>query len=723
MNSQSLQRKPSSRMSAYLLVLLLTLGNFVPLFGHNPGGNSVSAPTGVATTINIDGTINEAVWPAAAVIDTLPNNCAEFAGAPAPPPVTLSALNDGVNLFMAFDIPDSSAQATDALFLVFDPNHNGGAQPEGGGTPDQALLLTLNNTAASNTAPNAQNFTGTGAGWSAAVAGLPAGWDAKYTRITAGTGKWQLELRRPSAGLAATIGFAALYLNETGPAAEDCTPFPGDGEIDDFYARFPNDLSIANPHITLPTNFPAPNAWANLNFGPPPPTVGFQGASCCSSPAITYVPNVQPFTPGVPVDIRATVHNFHASSVATNVNVEIRVHDFGTGGVVVSPFPLQTQVPSITASNDAVTNAVNWSGPPAGLHGCIRAEIKPPTTNQYFIQGGAATVQHNIDVAEMEVGTQEALNLMTFNPEKEQPLKIKLFTQVLMPAGFRGLTFELKQLDRELKAQEQVPVKLLVTAAADTPLTKVTAQKAQVPPTAGGAVRSHEGGGSEPVVITVKAGDRVHISATGEVDIDGRGPIPASGPAGQDVSKTMGEQGSFLLGGKSAARVGGALLGSFDNFASSFVIGSEGTVTVPSEVDQLKLAVNDVHGGFADNGGKGFEVAISTLPAFNVKAQAAGGAEAAAAGAPAPGAPEVTLPQVTITAASTSVVTVGQTSYNLSTNHGGATYQLLVVAGGHTDGGYLFGLSKTTCYALLLLLIIILILIIIWIRARKKHAI
>src|SRR6185295_4544177 len=296
----------------------------------------------------------------------------------------------------------------------------------------------------------------------------------------------------------------------------------------------------------------------------------------------------------------------------------------------------------------------------------------------YFIQGGAATVQHNIDVAEMESGSQEALQLVTFNPEKQQALRIKLFTQVLVPTGFKGLTFELKQLDRDLRGQEQVPVKLMVTAAADTPLTKLTTQNAQVPPTAGGAARTHEGAGSAPVVIAVKAGDRVHISATGEVDIDGgRGPIPPSGPDGQDVSKTMGE-GSFLLGGKSGARVGGALLGSFDNFASSLVVGSEGTVTVPSEVDQLQLAVNDVVGGFADNDGRGFEIAVSTLPAFQTVAKAAGGPEAAPAGAPA-GAPEVTLPQVTVTAASTSVVTIGQTSYNLSTNHGGATYQLLVV--------------------------------------------
>jgi hypothetical protein len=701
-----------SCLLAYLVILLTALGNFVPMYAHN--GPGVSAPTNVPGTITLDGTITfpaENVWGAGVPIDTLPNDCAEFDGMSPAPPVTFYALNDGVNLYLAFDIPDTSANPNDALFLAFDPNHSADAAPAAG---DRAFLFTFADNTANNITPGVTTWSGPG--WGTTGATLPADVLAKYRRITTGGGKWQIEMRFP---FASTVGFSFLYINKA--PGNDCDE---DGIDDDFYANYPTTLTFP-PTVNLPSTYPPPSSWGDLSFGPQPPTVGFAGSTCCYSPAITFSPSTQPFAPGVPVNINATVHNFHATSTANNVNVEIRVHKFGTGAGVVAPFPLSNQVASIAPGGDGSGTPVTWPTPPAGLHGCIRAEIKPPTVSQYFIAGGAGQVQHNIDVAEMESGAKEALNFMTFNPDPQKAVKIRLAKRVLLPDGFKGLTFELKQPDRELRAQEEFPVQLIVTAAADTPLTRLPTQKVQVPPTAGGAglspgadgaLPARERSGTEAVSIPVKPGDRLHLKASGEVDLDGGGAIPASGPDGQDVSKSIGQR-SFLLRGEFGSQYGGALLGSFDNFASSFVVGSEGTVTVPNEVKDLKLAVNDLYGGFADNSGKGFEVVASTLPAFT-EASPAG-----AAAKPETAAAKITLPQVNITATSTTRLTVGQASYNLLTNHGGVTYQFLVVAGGHSDGGYLFGLSKTACYALLLLLIILLILILIWIRARKKPAI
>jgi hypothetical protein len=703
-----------SRLPVYLVIVLIAVGNFIPLFAHS--GVPVAAPTKVSTTVTIDGTINssgaEAIWAPGVTLGTLPNDCTELSGTA--PPVTFFALNDGVNLYLAFDIPDRSAQPTDVLFLAFDPNHGGGTSPAG---DDRAVALTFNNTAAVNVPPLAQTFSGTGSGWSAPVAGLPAGADAKYTRITTGTGKWQVEMRFPFTG---TLGFAYIYINKTGTTGPDCNM---DGDIDDFYAKYPSTLTF--PTIfALPTDFPLPSAWADLTFGPQPPNVGFQPPLCCSSSDITFTPSAQPFTAGMPVSINAIVHNFHASSTANNVNVEIRVHNFGTGGAVIPPFPLTNQVAAISPGGTGSGTPVIWPSPPAATHGCIRAEIKPPTTSQYFIQAGQEMVQHNIDVACVPKGEKKALNFATYNPdEKQAAVKILLAKQVLLPKGFEGLTFDLKQPDRPLRAKEEFPVQLVVTAADTVPVTQVPKQTVRVPPTAGGAAVPpfRERTGTEPVSISVKPGERLHFATTGDVDIDGGGALPASGPDGQDVTNMIRERRPFLLRAEPASRYGGALIGSFDNFASSFVIGAEATLTVPDEAKGLLVAVNDFDSGYGDNTGKGFEVEVSTLPAFGGENSAKIAAATTAALMIA--APEVTLPQITITATSSSRATLGEASYNLLTTYGSATYQILVVEGGrgHLVGPHGSSLWKYILYVLLLLLIIIIIYFL-WRRTRRRYA-
>jgi hypothetical protein len=218
--------------------------------------------------------------------------------------------------------------------------------------------------------------------------------------------------------------------------------------------------------------------------------------------------------------------------------------------------------------------------------------------------------------------------------------------------------------------------------------------------------------GTEPIAVAVKPGDRLHLTASGEVDIDGGGPLPAVGPEGKDFSKESetNEQRRFLLSGESAGRFAGALIGSFDAFKSSFVAGSEITLTAPQGAERLWLAVNDLDGGYADNSGRGFDVEVATLPSLRAPATAPRAAQAAA----------VTLPQVNITATTSARVTVGQAVYNLLTNHGGATYQFMIVdAQGHGGVGP-FGLSWRLIYLLLLLLLIVLLLIV-WLIRRKSR--
>jgi hypothetical protein len=703
-----------------LTVLCLALGSSALLYAHDPGGSTLSAPTeGPTPTINgtIDTAGSEAAWLPGVVPDNLPNNCAEFAGSPAPPPLTVYAFNDGVKLFLAFDIPDTTPNITDSLWLFFDTNHGGGTTPA---ADDRALRLTFNNLAASNSVPDAERFSGNGTIW-VTGGGLPAEIEAKYTRHAS---SWQIELSFPKAGPTipfpgATSGFAFVYLNEIGacPGGGDCD-CDDDGQDDDYYARFPTTLSLTQiQQITLPGGIADPSLWGNLNFGPAPPTVSFTPPLCCHSADIAFLPAAQPFTAGTPVNIAANVHNLDASQTANNVNLEIRVHKFGTGGGII--FQAPTTVASIAPSGSQFSAFAQWPSPEPGLHGCIRAEIKPPTLSPYFISGGNSIAQHNIDVACIPMGERKAFQFQAFNPDPQHELKILLAKQVLLPAGLEGLRFDLQQPDRPLRPLEELPVFLTVTVADNVPPTQVPKQNVKVPPTSGGTAVPplRQRSGTDPLIIAVRPGDRLHLSALGDVDLDGKGPLPSVGPDGKDFSNDLKDaERRFLLSGETAFRFAGALIGSFDAFKNSFLVGSELTLTVPDGTEKLWLAVNDLDGAYDDNTGNGFDVEASTLPPLQLPAKVTAAAQ--------PQAAQVTLPQVNITAASSARVTAGRAVYNVLTNHGGVTYQFLVVdAKGHSVGGFFhspFGVPWWLIYPLLLLLLLGL-LIFAWLHRRKSR--
>ncbi len=723
-----------------LIVIWVASGSLMS-YAHS---GAVMAPTVVAGSINVADANIEGAWGAGIPSGLLANDCTDFfamSGAT----VTAYAANDGTNLFVAFDIPDQSANAADALFLFFDPTPS----VAGGGTAtaadDRAFRFPFGDAsgAAIDLSATASNFTGAGGpnNWSAAAAGLPAGVQAFYRRDT-GANKYQFEARFPFSalpGITNGSGFAFVYMNRTNlpvspPPGGDCFSA---GVLTDFYVKSPG-IPTFGLSAQLPRDVGNPSQWQDLQFGAPPPTVAFQPPLCCGSTDIDFSPAAQPFTPGMPVNIRAKPHNLSAATPANNVNVEIRVHNFGTGGggsVVFTSGPPggmnSAQVPTIAASSAAFTNFVVWADPPAGLHGCIRAEIKPATVSPYLIAPGSEVAQHNIDVAGVGKGMKKALAFNVFNPDQRQEgLKIMLIKQEQLPAGGGGLHFDLEQPARPLRPQEEMPVHLTVTVDADAPLTDVSATKATVPPTAGGANRGPVGaipaegvpgeqvrlaafaqaapGNTDAVTVDVKPGERLYLAATGEVDLDGAGPLPAAPPDGKDFSAEMRE-GQFLLTAQGANRVAGALLGSFDNFQHGFVIGSEGTVTVPEKVDKLFLAVNDIIGRYGDNTGSGFAVSIGRLPTLI-----------------APAAKAVAIPQVNITAVATSDVSVAGTQivYHVGANLGGVTYQVLVTEGAAGGGGTgTLGRDKKWLYYLLIILLILLLLffIIRWLT-RRRHA-
>jgi hypothetical protein len=178
----------------------------------------------------------------------------------------------------------------------------------------------------------------------------------------------------------------------------------------------------------------------------------------------------------------------------------------------------------------------------ATLAGCIHAEIKPPSSSQYFIAFGNATAQHNIEVAKLLRGQRKAFSFVMFNPELEGEWKILPAKQELLPPGLDGLRFVVQQPDRPLRSQEEVPVQLMVSTSSNVPVTKVPKQSVRVPYTAGGTAVPplRKRSAAAPISIAVKPAQRLYLTATGTVDLDGSGRLPSVGPDGKDFSDQPG---------------------------------------------------------------------------------------------------------------------------------------------------------------------------------------
>jgi hypothetical protein len=111
--------------------------------------------------------------------------------------------------------------------------------------------------------------------------------------------------------------------------------------------------------------------------------------------------------------------------------------------------------------------------------------------------------------------------------------------------------------------------------------------------------------------VPVKAGQVLTIIATGQIFLQPGERKTPNGPDGvqikfdQNLTTAAASAPRFLLNSSfynPFDRVG-ALIGSFDGFKTSFVIGSNSTFMVPEGASTLSLAVNDVAGGFSDNTG------------------------------------------------------------------------------------------------------------------------
>jgi len=604
------------------------------------------------------------------------------------------ALRNSANLYyIGANVPETTTDADDALVFYFDGNHNGGAAPD---AADRAIRLVGFPDGAGNQSPTtAEIYTGNGTTW-ATPAAFPS---VKYTRAA---GRLVVELTVQL--VQAPVGFAFLHAsgNSTDPNPQDCD---NDGIT---------DSPVWPPTLVFGGGDPLAIGNTALfgDLGRNAPIVTFTPPLCCSASDITFsqngMPMVQPFSQNAAVSIQAQVHNNDAVTDAKNVKVQIRVIKFGTGGgTIFSTAPTDPEIPVIVKSGAATISPVQWT-PTAPMHGCIQAEVLAPvegvaghSLDDYSIAGGNTQAQFNTDVACLPKGGQKRMMFTAFNPDQKAQT-ITFITRQQMPRGLEGVTFQMEPSTIQLGPKEERLVALVANVGANVPSTDVPKQHLHVPPTAGQA---------DAVTVTAKAGDRLHLASTGTVDIDAGGPVAPTGADGADVSNTV--RGRFLLGGENGGRVGGALIGSFNGFETSFVIGADGTVVIPDNGPTLRLAINDLVEGNRDNTGSGYDVEVFSLPPLGPPTTGGGNPDGARPAAVAAAGPDLPFPQVTITAAVTDQLRIVDKTYRIVRGLGGVTYQLLI-----TDMATPPDQGKTPL-TWIIVLILILLAVLIWFLTRK----
>lgn len=199
----------------------------------------------------------------------------------------------------------------------------------------------------------------------------------------------------------------------------------------------------------------------------------------------------------------------------------------------------------------------------------------------------------------------------------------EMFLQVIpknMPAG-AGWSYALKDVKKIgddvykalIRGKKSLSVQLDLTAPKESPLGDALKENLMVPPKAGGAnPHVDKKSGENPVYVKVAPNATIWVinyefneKDVQHVDIDGkRGKYPPSGPRGFPIKEG---KGGLLFPEANP----GALIGSFDNFNTAFLVGEGVRVRVPDDATHLALGINDFIGEYRDNSGTGFRVKLT----------------------------------------------------------------------------------------------------------------
>jgi hypothetical protein len=272
-------------------------------------------------------------------------------------------------------------------------------------------------------------------------------------------------------------------------------------------------------------------------------------------------------------------------------------------------------------------------------HECMAAEVvfanDPNTSNNRVYRnmnfdciaeagaggGGAGAFMFGIGAAAFRNYNPSAGDRMFIRADmKNMPRQLGWNFKLSDPNG------QIKQLSdnqfiANVKGTQSIGAKVDIVAPKADALGRTLKENLIVPPKAGGRQSNVPvPSGEAPVYVKVNPGSTVlvanynfHHPEDQYVDLDGDLPLlPWNGPAGLSnavLQKALDKVAAFrlLLSPKSPL---GSLVGSFDNFKTSFLIGDGAQLRVPTNAQFLALGINDAIGLYNDNKGTGFRVKV-----------------------------------------------------------------------------------------------------------------
>lgn len=299
------------------------------------------------------------------------------------------------------------------------------------------------------------------------------------------------------------------------------------------------------------------------------------------------------------------------------------------GGSTLTDTPVLSWV--LTSQQDALYRTLTVGGQTYDRnHDCLLAQVISPNDPN----PANDTLQVNMDFPVLSGGMKKSMRFsvapegfLKYDPNVGKSMLLQVVRTNMDQNfqfnlnGVRQLQPDLYQAD--LKGTASVPLTADITPPSSDVFGKTIKENLMVPPRAGEEVgeKHHwcpfRRKSDQPVIVRVTPGSTIWVtnySLTDDevqfVDVDGGGPLPRNGPEGLPSGLIKKPRGTLLV---PKANVGELVL-SFDNFKTGVGIGDGVQVRVPSNANQLYLAINDSHKGYDDHKGTGFRVKIIERP-------------------------------------------------------------------------------------------------------------
>ncbi|MFS8979359.1 hypothetical protein PO002_33580 [Cupriavidus necator] len=563
-----------------------------PVSTYNTGFRLVIPPTTGAVTL--DGLANEAAWADGfrfVMEDGVPGLSA----------AVLRGVADASSIYLYAEVEDINFNDSDVVVIGFNPDgasnnyrriHVFPCKPAG-----------VCDSSGNTQQPTIEYWTGSLSGGSFVWTSQPVGaLQAKTATATGATKKWSAEVKVPRGApfnfvdtnffgmfvdvvrTDPTVGLGGEAVQYTWPPAERI----GSTSENDIFAQ-------------LETGTPVPSKWGNATLS----KVFGKGVTISSNELRSNQADPGKISLNAPNIFYGTAANYSSSGgtlvAANDVNATFKIANNGLpalGSFANVPVGGNPAGPANIAPTAAHTfQTGTWNLTPqqqadygANVNQCIRVELTTTNPNTVIITPSvmrnmqfvttsspfrerAAFTAKGVETSGRRVDFTLREQFLNFDPQLRWTTEIGNATRVA---------------DKVYRAQLGPGADGVLDITVQPPNLRIPSVDVAIPPGTGGPRPN--------VRFAVAPGELVTVIASGNVLIDG---VPVSGAGAGEV---RGDDKTGLRPG--------TLLGSFDGFKTSFVIGTASTVKVPEGAAELQMKLHDTLQGYEKQRGEGLQLQV-----------------------------------------------------------------------------------------------------------------